>query len=262
MNIKQGIRRNFARRAGSYDRYAGVQRLMGERLLGMISPWVGGVESLLEVGCGTGFLTERLRQANAQARMVALDLDPSLVSRARRRLGPDARLHWVVADAESWVRGAFDLIISNAVFHWLTLPGLACRNFLDCLNPGGRLAFAALGPQTFQELDASLKRAGDRLDLTLPEIPARSFLEREDWAALLARAGFAQVNLLAEEVRVEYPGVMDFLKALQATGATNPRPRAFSPRLLRCLIGEYDAIFRHNGAVPVTYEIIWAVAEK
>ena len=35
MDIKQGIRRNFARRAGSYDRQAGVQRLMAQGLLAL-----------------------------------------------------------------------------------------------------------------------------------------------------------------------------------------------------------------------------------
>ena len=59
-----------------------------------------------------------------------------------------------------------------------------------------------------------------------------------------------------------FPSVKEFLKALQATGATNPRPGPFSPRLLRALMAAYQTDYGRDGAIPVSYEMIWAVAEK
>jgi hypothetical protein len=63
-------------------------------------------------------------------------------------------------------------------------------------------------------------------------------------------------------LEAHFPTVPEFLRALKAMGAGNPRPRAITPRLLNALIRAYDANFRQNGTIPVTYEIIWALARK
>jgi malonyl-CoA O-methyltransferase len=263
MDIKQSIRRNFARRAGSYDRHAGMQRQMAQGLLDRVQEDLPRAGRILEVGCGTGLLTALLRQGNGPGELVALDLDAALIEEARRRLGPDSRVSWRVADGEFFRQGGFDLIISNAAFQWFTLPGETLKAYFQALSPGGCLAFSTLGPQTFRELDASLSQAAATLNLAgAPEITARRFLDSQAWEDLLALAGFSRVRLSRQIITAHFPSVPEFLQALKATGATNPRPRPFSPRLFSALIRAYDARFRQNGNVPVTYEVIWAVARK
>ena len=95
-----------------------------------------------------------------------------------------------------------------------------------------------------------------------PEIPARGFATLRKWEVLLAQAGFSQVQSAREMLEAHFPNVPEFLKALKALGATNPQPRAFSPRLLNALIRAYESRFRQNGSIPVTYEIIWTLARK
>jgi malonyl-CoA O-methyltransferase len=260
--VKQGIRRNFARRARSYDRYAEVQRRMAHRLVAAVGETLARAERILEIGCGTGYLTSVLRQANGQARLVALDLDAALVDAARRRLGPEAGVAWLVADGEAPLRGEYDLIIANATFQWFTHPGGTLAALNRNLAPGGVLAFSTLGPQTFQELAESLNRAARSLNLAIPPIPAQRFGGRETWSERLYQAGFAQVRLAREMATATFPSVKEFLKALQATGATNPRPGHFSPRLLRALMTAYETEYGRDGAIPVSYEMIWAVADK
>ena len=263
MNLKQSIRRNFARRAGSYDRHAGVQRLMALGLLARVQEALPQARRVLEIGCGTGYLTSLLRQAQPRAQLVALDLDPVLINQARCRLGPEAQVSWLVADGEAFTRSGFDLIISNATFQWFTQPREALKAHFQALNPGGCLAFATLGPQTFLELDASLHQAARTLNLPgVPEIPARGFLTLPDWEKLLKGAGFSGVLSAREMLEAHFPSVPEFLRALKALGATNPRPRPFTPRLFNALIRAYDARFRQNGSIPVTYEVIWALARK
>ena len=263
MDIKQSIRRNFARRAGSYDRYAGVQRLMARKLMARVEEELAHPRRILEVGCGTGYLTALLREGNPGGELLALDLDAALIEQARRRLGPDSRVSWLVADGESFSQGGFDLIIANATFQWFTNPGETLRAYFQVLSPGGCVAFSTLGPETFGELDVSLNQAAAAMKLdTAPEITARRFLNSQNWESLLTQAGFSQVRLTRQIITAHFPTVPDFLQALKATGATNPRPRAFTPRLLNALIRAYDTRFRQNGSIPVTYEIIWALARK
>ena len=189
--IKQGIRRNFARRAASYDRHAEMQRFMAHGLVAAAGDSLARAGRILEIGCGTGYLTGLLRQANGAARLVALDLDAALVAAARRRLGPEAGVSWLVADGETSLRGSFDLIIANATFQWFTRPGETLAAYYRSLAPGGVLAFSTLGPQTFQELAESLDRAARGLNLpATPPIPAQGFGDRETWSHRLHGAGF------------------------------------------------------------------------
>jgi malonyl-CoA O-methyltransferase len=263
MEVKHGIRRNFARRVRSYDRHACMQRLMAHGLVAVAGEVLGRARRILEIGCGTGYLTQLLRQANPEARFVALDLDASLVETARRRLGAAAGVEWLVADGEVPLRGAYDLIIANATFQWFTRPAATLANYYQSLAPGGSLSFSTLGPGTFQELAGALGEAAASLKLAnAPKIPAQDFGDRETWSDRLSRAGFRQVRLAREMVTTTFSSVREFLKALQATGATNPRPSPFSPRLLTAMIAAYQASYGKNAAIPVSYEIIWAVAHK
>jgi len=261
--VKHGIRRNFARRAQSYDRHAWMQRLMAFRLAAEAGEVMGQARSILEIGCGTGYFTRLLRQANKKARLVALDLDASLVEAARRRLGTDTGVAWLVADGETPLRGAYDLIIANATFQWFIRPAETMAAYHGSLAPGGTLAFSTLGPGTFQELAGALVQAAASLNLfPAPRIPAQDFGEREAWFDRLSQAGFHQVQVAREMVTTTFPSVPEFLRALQATGATNPRPSRFSPWLLTKMIAAYQAGYGRNGAIPVSYEMIWAVARK
>ncbi|MFA5110569.1 MAG: methyltransferase [Desulfobaccales bacterium] len=263
MELKHGIRRNFARRARSYDRHASMQRLMAQGLVAMLQGIPARARRILEIGCGTGYLTRLLRQAASDARLVALDLDAVLVEAARERLGPEAGVAFLVADGENPIRGEYDLIIGNATFQWFAHPGETLAAYWRNLAPGGVLAFSTLGPGTFQELAGALARAAHSLNLAEPpRIAAQGFGDRESWSRHLHRAGFSRVHLSRELVTLTFPTVRDFLKALQATGATNPNPRPFSPRLLTALLDAYQATYGENGAIPVSYEVIWAVAQR
>ena len=215
----------------SYDRHAEMQRLMAQGLVAAVGGSLARAGRILEIGCGTGYLTGLLRQANPAAQLVALDLDAALVAAARRRLGPGAGVAWLVADGETSIRGTYDLIIANATFQWFTRPGETLAAYYRSLAPGGVLAFSTLGPQTFQELAESLDRAARGLDLAgTPPIPAQGFGDRETWSHRLYGAGFPQARLAREMVTATFPSVKEFLKALQATGATSPRPYPFSSR--------------------------------
>jgi malonyl-CoA O-methyltransferase len=263
MEIKQAIGRNFARRAASYDAHAGVQRLMGHRLLARAADILPQARRILEIGCGTGWFTGLLRLANPDACLVSLDLDAALVAAARRRLGPEAQVTWLVADGETLGTGSFDLIIANASFQWFSRPGATLAEYCRSLRPEGHLAFSTLGPGTFQELAGALQQAANSLELSAgPEIPATRFLHRDAWSDLLTRAGFRPSELVQETLTATFPSVREFLKDLQATGATNPRPQPFSPRFLARLVAAYQASYGNNGSIPVTYDLILAVARK
>ncbi|OCB53527.1 hypothetical protein A5677_20900 [Mycobacterium malmoense] len=133
----------FDDRAAGYDRgWRGrVHHEIADRTAQLAVATVTAPEYVLDVGCGTGYLLQRLARRYPNARHLAgVDAAPQMVSVARS-LAHDPRLSFGVGFAEelNYADRAFDLVVSTTSFdHWSDqLAGL-----MECarvLRPGGSL---------------------------------------------------------------------------------------------------------------------------
>jgi SAM-dependent methyltransferase len=108
---------------------------------------IGPGRRVLELGCGTGEFTCRV--APSGARLVALDLSPDLLARARARVGEGARFVRGNAEVLPFPAGRFDAVYGCSVLHHLDLDATLAE-VRRVLRPGGRLAFSEpnlLNPQ-------------------------------------------------------------------------------------------------------------------
>jgi len=148
--------------------------------------------SVLDLGCGDGYLIERLRSRGGAARIVGLDLSEGELRAARARLGPAAALIQGRAQALPFADGAFAAIASHLAF--TLMPDLAqiALELGRVLRPGGR--FAALvgggppagGAEAFAAF-LDVVRA-DRELPSPPQLGDRASRDRDRWDALFAPA--------------------------------------------------------------------------
>jgi ubiquinone/menaquinone biosynthesis C-methylase UbiE len=102
--------------------------------------------SLLELACGTGNWTSRLRDNDCA--ITALDSSPEMIELHRRKL-QDPTIHYITADLFQWVpETQFDVVMFT---FWLShVPLWRFTQFWDlvarCLVPGGRVWFAEETP--------------------------------------------------------------------------------------------------------------------
>jgi SAM-dependent methyltransferase len=170
--------------AADYERNAGFVPRLADPLLELAGDLAG--RRVLDLGCGDGTLTVRLVEAGAV--VVAVDADPSMV-RATRARGIDAR----VADARSLdgVDGPFDIVLSNAVLHWIPEPTRVARAVARVLRPGGVFVAEAGGHGNVAAvrvaLAAALRATGHRGVAT----PDWWFPTMGQQQAVLTDAGFA-----------------------------------------------------------------------
>jgi ubiquinone/menaquinone biosynthesis C-methylase UbiE len=104
-------------------------------------------ERALEIGSGTGFFLLNLKQAGVLDRGTVTDISPGMLAVALRnseQLGFGAEVDGRVVDAEGlpFDDATFDLVIGHAVLHHIPDVGLALREVLRVLRPGGRFVFA------------------------------------------------------------------------------------------------------------------------
>ncbi len=115
----------------------------GEDLLTVLAPLPG--ERIIDVGCGSGQLTERI--AASGAIVTGIDHSPDMIAQARINY-PAARhpkLDFRLAEATGFsVTTAADAVFSNAALHWVKDQESAIRTIGLALKPGGRFV-AELG---------------------------------------------------------------------------------------------------------------------
>lgn len=123
---------NSERRAGSYDKAIDIFALRRAERLRVIETILNRRSrqelKILELGAGTGLITERLAELNTKAHITAVDGAKKMVNKAQSK--DFARTHknrikWVLADFsdQSWmnkVSGPFDLIVTVDSLHHLS----------------------------------------------------------------------------------------------------------------------------------------------
>jgi ubiquinone/menaquinone biosynthesis C-methylase UbiE len=106
--------------------------------------------TVLDVGAGTGFLTEGAAR-NAR-HVIALDLSESMLGEARSKLGRNVEFRIGNAEHIPLLDGSVDSVIGNMILHHCTNPDLAVKEMVRVLVPGGRLVLSDLQEHNYESL--------------------------------------------------------------------------------------------------------------
>ena len=115
------VRRSFERAARDYDRVAGMQRQVAERLLERLDFIRLQPKRIGDFGSGTGYCSRRLAKRYRRARVVCLDLAVTMMLEARRQaprfIGRPA---YVCGDLQRLplASNSLDLVVSNLTLQW------------------------------------------------------------------------------------------------------------------------------------------------
>lgn len=194
MMDKTLIQHRFKKNLGTYQDHCVVQRQMADRLIQMLQEGGGVPRRILEIGCGTGVLTEKLIKLFPQAEYVAVDVVGECEEYIQR-ISP--QIQFLQGDIETMqLSGEFDLIISNAVFQWVEDLPLLVGRLKRLLPVEGKFIFSSFGNENFKEI-RELTGLG---------------LDYSNWSGL----GFQSVD--DEVVRLRFDSPVEVLRHLKYTG--------------------------------------------
>ena len=104
----------------------------GADLLGLLNPQPN--EYILDLGCGTGQLTQQIAQSRAN--VIGIDYSAKMIDKARQNY---PNLDFRVADATNFSLDIpFDAVFSNATLHWIQEPQAVITSIKNALKPSGR----------------------------------------------------------------------------------------------------------------------------
>jgi trans-aconitate 2-methyltransferase len=123
--------------ARTYDRTSGPQQEWASEVLGRLEE-IAPDATTLDVGCGTGRVTEALLALVPRGRVLALDASEEMVALARTRLGDRAEV-WCQDVLDLDLDEPVDAIVSTATLHWVSDHDRLWARLARALRPGGVL---------------------------------------------------------------------------------------------------------------------------
>jgi SAM-dependent methyltransferase len=119
-------------------------------LLDVVEAVAGPRPLVLDLACGTGSISRRLLERFPDARSIAVDVDPALLTIARATFAGDDRVRFVRADLgdPGWARALpdtpVDAVVTATALHWLAEPALRrlYGDLASVVRPGGAVANA------------------------------------------------------------------------------------------------------------------------
>ena len=288
---REHIKSHFNHAAPSYDEAAILQKTVAERIDERLDLITAEANTILDLGAGTGLLTEKVIQRYPNAQIFAVDLSANMLKTAQPRLQKarwpqlgDKLNQWlkersiasgilqkqgakaINADAYylPFANQSVDLIVSNLMLQWCDDLDGVFAEFRRVLKPEGLIMFTTFGPDTLKELRQSWQAVDDAYE------HVNTFIDMHDIGDALIRAGFGQPVMDMEMFTLTYDQPIGVLKDLKAIGATNAHQSRqtglMGKQKFAAMLGAYDHLRDpRTHKIPATYEVIhghaWAAPE-
>ncbi len=197
---------NFSTVADKYSEWSLAQKSAGDRLLDLLG--ISGEEDVLDLGCGTGKLTRKIRSLTL-GEVVGADPSDGMIGNARVESGGH-EITFENQSAESmFYSERFDVIFMNSAFHWIKDPDTVLYNCRRALKSGGRMGIQAPATSVyspnFLDAIAVVRKAPETSSIFAGFVSPWYFLETAiDYKELFEAHGFNVATSTIEMVSGPY----------------------------------------------------------
>lgn len=241
--------RRFSNAAATYDQHAAPQRELVDALMRYLPETTTG--PILEVGAGTGILTEKLIAHYPDTPIDAIDIAEEMIEQSREKFAAHPQCQWVLADAQTYHRDEpYALIASSAALHWSSDLLATLKNIYALLQPGGLFVLGIMLRGTLWEL-RELRRAIAPGKGGGPALPLDELVQQH-----ILASGFTLEEAHTTERRHIYENGRAFLQAIHDQGVTALQQQDYplNRSELSALIHAYETRHATAGGVYATYQ--------
>jgi trans-aconitate 2-methyltransferase len=176
--------------ATTYDRSSAPQQAWASEVLARLEG-IAADATVLDVGCGTGRVTEALVELVPRGRVLAVDASADMVELARGRLDDRAEV-WCQDVLDLDLGEPVDAIVSTATLHWVTDHDALWPRLARALRPGGRLEVQCGGAGNIARVREVIEAAAHDVAPELVGWSPWTFAGPEETEVRLRDAGFVR----------------------------------------------------------------------
>lgn len=211
--------------AHAYEGYVGRwSRFVGERFIAWLAVDPGG--AWLDVGAGTGILTQVILQQASPAKVIGVDSSPEYIEFARQRIQDD-RVEFTVGDAAQIVgeSAQFDAAVAGLVLNFVPAPDQVAQNMVQAVRNGGMVAAYVWDYGGRMEMMRQFWDAAIQVDPSAREMDAGqrfAICEPDNLQALFQSVGLEGVAVMPIDIPTPFKDFDDFwLPFLGAQGSVS-----------------------------------------
>lgn len=256
---KDKVKRRFSKNAKTYDKYANVQKLMGNKLVELLEDQQ--FDKILEIGSGTGYVTDLLRKKYPNADITAMDIAEGMIDLTSKKMH-DSNINFICGDFEvADIKGKYDLIISNATIQWFNDHKTSVSKMKSLLKDNGVICVSTFGSKTFNELHETYKALQDNNTDYIK--PGQDFYNLDKLKQLISSEFTSENIRVFDEIYVEkFDDCMSFFNSIKKIGANNASSSSSvkDPKFIFKVIEHYEDNYKEDNLVYATYEGLFTVA--
>ncbi len=230
----------FDKAQPTYDSVATIQQQVAIDLVQRLPSLT--LKSILDLGCGTGFITDNLLRQYPNAHYHLLDLSEQMISGCQHKYQDQQGMTFTTANMDHYAYPKTDLIISNLAVQW----SQDLRSLLQTLlNQSSYVAFTTLMQGTFQEWEDLLRING----ISSPLLPLPSAQDLSQ----LCRNLNQDSQVMSKDYQLTFPTISAFILYLRNLGATTGKGIQDKAKF-KALIQS------HTAPITVTYKVFFCLS--
>ncbi len=245
-----------------YDQKHGFVFKYGENVLDLLEPKPG--ENILDLGCGSGYLTNAIREEGAK--VLGVDSSVEMIAKAKQSYPETA---FKVANATNLgFDASFNAVFSNAVLHWIKAedqPKMLGAVF-TALKPGGRFVAEMGGKGNVRLMISTLRKV--LIQFGYQQQSGMEYLffpSVGEYTSILEKAGFkvSYAALFDRETLLQdqAEGVKKWITMFASDFFIGIK-EAHQPEILQKLTQQLQPYYQRNGEWYADYKRLRFIATK
>ncbi len=230
---------NFIKAKDTYRKNAIIQGKMAKKLAYETVKFGEEFQNVLEIGAGTGFLTDEILSCIKFKKLFLNDLTENFTN-----VKPFKYYKGDILDIK--IDEKFDLIMSNAVFQWIDDKEKLFSKLNGLMAPCGILAFTTFGEENFSQIK----------DIT-------GFgLRYENFDFVIEKTGFEILYFEEELETLYFESVQKILEHIKLTGVGTSANCLWTKKKYEEFREEYLKHFSDSNGVELTYHPKYYILRK
>lgn len=237
---------NFDKVEKSYNQNAVVQFEMAKKMATLIKKYCACPKRILEIGSGTGFLTNYIyNEFNSNCELFLNDINKN---QTKIEIPPQNFIQGDILDVE--IPNNIDLITSNAVFQWIN-PNKLFKKLYQHINNNSTIAFSTFGKENYKQF----KNFGGINYLTINELEC-----------ILKENSLEVVHLEEQIFTLYFNTPYEVLKHIKSTGVTTFNNEKNAKLWTKSTITNFEQKYLQensdNNGISLTYHPIFCICNK
>lgn len=199
----QKIQWAFNKAAAYYHEVTPVQKKMGEKLVACLPQRC--FHQVIDLGCGTGWTTQRLANHIAFSEFDAIDMSEAMIDEANH-MNQCLDIQFKTQSFDVLSENHYDLVFSNMALHWSIDFVMTLQHVYNALKSGGLMAFSLPLLGTFNEL--------------APYCSTRHFYSADVISDMLLEQKFNLKSVQCHHELLVFDHTLQALRTLKQSGAT------------------------------------------